>query len=282
MFRDRLIAPLRPFVRYIWYFEGPDLAHSHERVLPDGAMQLLVNLHEDELRWWDGDGFSRAHHLSGAAVSGAYGRPVLIDTAEQRRITGVSFAPGGATAVLGESALELADAQPELADVWTDEPIRERLLEAGSPEAIFDAWERVLLERLRGGRDRHVEHALEAFEIGRAVRDVARDLGWSAKRLRCRFADRVGLRPKRYARIRRLQRVIAVVAPGGGGALGPARGALRLSRSGAPHPRLPRAHRADADAVPAAQRRRRQPRHRGVKPPSLAASSAREPTPMRA
>lgn len=212
-FRDRVIEPLRPFVRAIWYFEGPDLAHSRERVLPDGAMQLLVNLDEDELRWWDGEGFARAHRVGGAGITGAYPGPVLIDTAEQRRITGVSLAPGGAPALFGESAVALAEAQPAIADVWGWGALRERLLDAGSAAAILDTWERALLERLHGGRDRHVEHAVAGLEGGLAVREVARDLGWSAKRLRRRFAERVGLRPKRYARIRRLQRVIELVAP---------------------------------------------------------------------
>src|SRR5690242_19379492 len=46
------VAELAPFVESFWYFAG-ELAQGFERVLPTGKAQLLVNLHEDELRWYD-------------------------------------------------------------------------------------------------------------------------------------------------------------------------------------------------------------------------------------
>jgi len=40
-------APLAPFVASLWHFEASDgeLPHARERIMPTGAMQLLVNLH---------------------------------------------------------------------------------------------------------------------------------------------------------------------------------------------------------------------------------------------
>lgn len=203
---------LRPFVQSVWYFEGPDLRHRRERVIPDGTVQLLVNLDEDELRWWEGDGFARQHVIGGAAVSGVYRGAIAIDTREQRKITGVCFRPGAAPLFLHQPADEVRDAHPELEDIWRGDDVRERLLSATSAEAVLDTWEHLLLERMRGAVDRRVAFAIDGLEAGRPVREVAAELGWSHKRLRQRFAAQVGLFPKRFARIRRLQRVLTQVA----------------------------------------------------------------------
>lgn len=44
---------LAPFISSIWYFEGT-FAHQRERIVPNGEMQLLVNLDADELRSYHG------------------------------------------------------------------------------------------------------------------------------------------------------------------------------------------------------------------------------------
>ena len=58
---------LRPFVDKLWYFTG-DMPHARERILPTGTMQLLVNLHEDELRTYGGEDFARVQRMRGAAI----------------------------------------------------------------------------------------------------------------------------------------------------------------------------------------------------------------------
>ncbi|HJL15347.1 MAG TPA: AraC family transcriptional regulator [Sandaracinaceae bacterium LLY-WYZ-13_1] len=204
---------LAPFVASIWLFEGPDLPHARERVLPNGSLQLLVNLHEDELRRWEGDGFTRAGRNRGAAIAGPYRGPVVIDTDEQRRITGVAFRPGGARPFFDPPVHELAAHQPDLDALWPRHTLRAQLLEAPSDEALLDVWERFLRERLGHARpDRALDHAVALLDRGATVREVSRALEWSDRRLRRRFARAVGLTPKRFARIRRLQRVLRSLA----------------------------------------------------------------------
>jgi len=204
---------LAPFVSAIWYFDGPPLAHERERVLPTGAVQLLVNLHEEELRWWDEGG---AREVRGALLNGARDRPHGIDTRGQRRITGVAFHPGGAAAFVRDRVDAIGGEHVELDALWKEgRTLRERLLDAKSPGAILDAWERLLLARLSRGPSRAITFAIRALEEGSRVKDVAGELGWSGKLLHRRFAEAVGLTPKRYARVRRMQRVLKAVARGG-------------------------------------------------------------------
>jgi len=204
--------PLAPFVSALWYFEGHDLLHTRERVLPTGALQLLVNLEEDELRWWEGD---RACSSSGAVLGGARDAPVVIDTRNQRRIAGVAFHPGGAAAFVRDRVDALSHAHVPIEALWAEGgTLRERLLDARDGEAVLDVMERALLAELRATPSRTVAFAVRALEDGRRVSDVARELGVSGKLLHRRFAEAVGLAPKRFARVRRMQRVLRVVTSG--------------------------------------------------------------------
>jgi len=204
---------LAPWVDALWLFEGDLLPPTKEKVLPSGCVQILVNLHDDELRRWEGDGFDRVVRTGGSAIAGPRDSTFAIDTDEQRCITGVVFRPGGARTFLGMPIHEIAAEHPDLTNVWPHSSLRERLLEAGSDDERFEVWESTLLEHRQGLTPNPViEFAIAAFERGRTVREVAIELGWSDKRFRQRFSDAVGLSPKRYTRVRRLQRTLHALA----------------------------------------------------------------------
>jgi AraC-like DNA-binding protein len=207
---------LAPFVAQLWHCES-DFAHARERVVPQGAMQLLVNLDEDQLRWYDGPGYATDHAIGGAALCGLFDHPFAIDTSEQRAICGVGFKPGGAAAFLGLPADELRDLHVELDALWGRDGavLRERLLEAGDADAVLRALEAVLIRALvRPEPDPAVAFALDALDRGAAVGDVTDRLGLSPARFIKRFAGAVGLTPKRYARVGRFNRVLARWAAG--------------------------------------------------------------------
>ena len=74
---------------------------------------------------------------------------------------------------------------------------------------MLGALEAALREQLvRPERDPAVELALAAFDRDLPVGDVTARLGLSPRRFIRRFAGAVGLTPKRFARVRRFQRVL--------------------------------------------------------------------------
>ncbi|ATB50266.1 AraC family transcriptional regulator [Corallococcus macrosporus DSM 14697] len=201
---------LAPLVEFLWTYEG-QLAHGFERVLPSGRMQLLVNLHEDVLRDHGLDG-RLAHKTRGVAIQGAHTAPRVVDTAGQRAICGVSFAPGSASPFLGMPALELTGKVVDLHELWGRDGVllRERLLQAPTAEARLDVLEAALLERGRTSkpRDEAVAVACSLLVGGASVRAVGARLGLSPRRLIERFQVHVGIKPKLFARIARFQRVL--------------------------------------------------------------------------
>lgn len=192
---------LAPLVGSLGYFEGR-FPHAAEMALPTGAMQLLVSVDPDEPHF-------------GAALQGPYAGPAVIDPAQQRAVVWVAFRAGGAYPFFAPPAAEAAGRLVGLELLWGREGavLRERLREAvtsGGPGECLDAVERVLLGRaVRAVEpDPAVRAAVAALDRGDAVGEAADRLGWTSRRLARRFAEQVGLTPKRFARVRRLQRVL--------------------------------------------------------------------------
>ena len=212
--------PLGAWISSIWYFEfeGLEVSHEMERILPNGAMQLLVNLHDDELRWWDGNRQSCARRLPGAALAGAFARPFVIDTAQQRAITGVSFAPGGAAAFFRGSMREFANDHVALSDLPGCGSIRDELLEAHSRSVgeVVKTWVRFLRARWSLARRCDIRNARAQLEAGVSVQQVADLMSVSVRKFRQDFAGSVGLTPKAYARVYRLGRLAGSAAAADG------------------------------------------------------------------
>jgi AraC-like DNA-binding protein len=225
---SEVIRPQSPalasLVGSIAYDAGPELPSRRERILPSGRVSLMVNLHEDEFRSYHGPGHAAVRRIGGAMLAGPSAEHCVIDTAEQRRVLTVSFAPGGASPFFGVPLCETRDQLVELGDLWGRDGsvLRERLLEAATPARMARVVETVLLDRLaearaRGpaARDPAVVFAVEAFEHGAGVSEVAARLGLLPDRFARRFRGQVGLTPKRFSRVRRLQRLLRAVNGGG-------------------------------------------------------------------
>ncbi len=88
-------GPLSAFVDWFWLFEGLDLPHQRERVLPDGSMELVINLDESRRKLFDRDHPGRFQTFHRAWVSGARSDHVVIDVLPQSSMIGVHFKPGG-------------------------------------------------------------------------------------------------------------------------------------------------------------------------------------------
>ncbi|WP_053205007.1 helix-turn-helix domain-containing protein [Jiangella muralis] len=216
-------AELAPFVEHLWYLDEP-LPPGRDRTLPTGAAQLVVNLAADRLNWYEGPDLAVRRGVGGAGVCAPLARPIGVDTADQARTAGVVFRPGGVVAFGSVPAAALTDPVTPLDVLWGRDggSVRGRVLTAATPGERLDVLERVLLARLRAaggpGPDGAVAYAVAALDRGAAVHAVAARIDASASTLQRRFRAAVGLSPKRFGRVRRLQRVLraaTVTEPGG-------------------------------------------------------------------
>lgn len=215
-------APLAAFVQSLWYARDYQVPHRRERILPNGTIQLVINLAEDFLidhpRLPEGGSPSL---MPPSLVVGVQSEYVVIDTADLAEVIGIQFSAGGFVPFFGLPADEFSNAQVSLDAVWGRDAacLRDRLREAPDPEAKFRLFETHLLARARNRLTLHpaVEFAVQQFKLSQhagIVDDVTRQLGLSRRRFSQIFRERVGATPKLYSRIRRFQRAVHQIRQG--------------------------------------------------------------------
>jgi AraC-like DNA-binding protein len=209
---------LSKFVDNFWLYEGNEAEHKTERILPTGTLELVINLRQNELRFYDAEGSGNGSRLSGAVVSGASGRGFTPDPAEEVFLIGIHFKPGGAFPFLGLPAGDLADTHVDLETLWGASVgrLRERLCEARTSAERFQLLQEALLSRLCHGVEQHyaVSAALEMFgknQAGPRVREAAKYLGLSQRRFIQVFKAEVGMTPKLFSRIQRFQQTRTLI-----------------------------------------------------------------------
>ncbi len=64
--------PLNQFVERFWYHRGYSPEHSKEKLLPDGTIEIIIDLQDDPKRIFDGADFSRWESLAKGWISGQH------------------------------------------------------------------------------------------------------------------------------------------------------------------------------------------------------------------
>ena len=182
-----------------------------ERIVPNGQAHLMVNLAEDEFRTYDAARTDRMSCHSGSVLAGPHGRPTVLDTREQRWLVAVEFRCGGASPFFAMPMAEACNQVVPLDDLWGVTFLREKLLEAPTPALKFRVLEETLLQRCVPRLDRAVTYAVAALKGGMPLAELTAKLGLLPRTLERRFSAQVGITPKRFARVQRLQRVLRAV-----------------------------------------------------------------------
>ncbi|HYX68273.1 MAG TPA: AraC family transcriptional regulator [Terriglobales bacterium] len=213
--------PLGEFIHHLWLYEDyAPATHANERILPTGTIEMVINLREHQLRIYDPE-VRRCRRFPGAVVSGPYGRCFVTDTAEEKSVIGVHFKPAGAFPFLGVPPEELADVHVDLESLWGRDAreLCDGLREARAPQKRFSILESALLRHRKKPLEHHwaVAATVERLTTSGApplIRELAKGLGLSQRRLIRVFAGEAGLTPKLFGRIQRFQRAIVMASDG--------------------------------------------------------------------
>lgn len=214
----RPTPPLDRFVELVTYYAGFQPDHSKERLLPDGAVEIIVDLTEAPKRTFDREHLTPSVAYRDAWISGMRRSWIVIEAAPGSSMVVIRFRPGGAYPFLGFGVEGIADVVEQLDDVVgpAAPSLRDRILEASTTEARMAAVEAWLLERARGRLEASpvIEHLTNRLFTPGGVRiaDVVEEVGFSQRHVRSLFRKWVGLPPKQYGRIRRFQQLIGELA----------------------------------------------------------------------
>jgi AraC-like DNA-binding protein len=212
--------PLSQFVELFWYYEGISQPHKKERLLPQGSVELVINLRENLNRVYDRIRQDEFQSFSGALVCGPHSNFFIIDTAGQAEVLGIHFRPGGVFPFLKLPADELQNRHVGLDDLWGARAaeLRERVLAAPTPQCKVQVLERFLMAQAFKPLGRHpaVSFALQEFQQCDIppVAAVTGEIGMSSRRFIQVFSEQVGLTPKLFCRVHRFQQVLQVVHHG--------------------------------------------------------------------
>jgi AraC-like DNA-binding protein len=200
--------PLDRLVEAITFQAGEQLHTSVEKILPSVATNLWVNLNRDEFRALDG---CQVRSVPGAMLAGPRSSASVIEFEQGRAHIWVSFALGAAVS-FGLPLAAAADELVPLESAWGSPGgyLREQLLSGHTPDDMLSAMEDALLKHLIGPLvpDPAMAAAAASLSRGQPVGEVADELGLLPRTMRRRFTAQVGLPPKRFARVQRLQRVV--------------------------------------------------------------------------
>ena len=198
-------------VECFWMLEGPGTGVP-DAILPDGRMELVFHA---------GARFTR--HARGAIdrqpaaiVAGQLTEPVVLSHHGYARVAAIRLRPGTAHALLpvGDFTGQIVDLDAVFPSAGE---LRERLFDARDDRQRIDCLERWLEHVVRKTPQPDIDAVVGEIlrTDGRArIAHVAARLGLGPRHLQRRFADTVGLSPKQFARIVRLQAALRRVRTG--------------------------------------------------------------------
>ncbi len=205
----QLVRPgrlLRPYVRSYWHFrrETPLLTYHEEYMHPGGGFGIVFNF-GDKL-WLDAQPVTEPVFLDGTnTVSRRLGFLGHVE------VMGIRFFEGGAYPFLGIPLHELRN-ELILLDAL-DRPgllrLQARLHEAPSLPARINLIEEWLIDRLALGKERNalIPASLAMLRQGGGhtpIPELARELAISQRQLERLYQSQVGMSPKQYARLLRI------------------------------------------------------------------------------
>ena len=211
-------APCDQYVELLTCFENFCPDHAVERLLPDGAVTIIIDLDNTPKHTYDNLTLAPKQRYRIAWISGMQREFISISAGQQSSMMVIRLRPGAGHALLGLPIDQLLDQVVDADSVLGIEiaRLRQRLLDAETMDARFALIEAWLGHRIdKGGPLLPVVE----FAIAR-IRDnpsllsldaVAARTGYSHKHLIHLFRKHVGLTPKAYQRITRFNRVLAEI-----------------------------------------------------------------------
>ena len=210
--------PLSQFVENIWLVEGFQADYTREKILPDGAIELIIDLDSEPKSIFESETSERYRTVRKGWISGERTRYLVIGAVKNHSMVGIRFRPGGAYPFFNFPISELSEYVTELDLIWGRmvDDIRDQLLEINSPDGRLLLLESLLLSRARRSLEPNrlisfAVHQLQHSPQFIAIRDLANTIGITQKHLISQFEKIVGLRPKRFARVCKFQKVLNLI-----------------------------------------------------------------------
>lgn len=210
--------PLCNYVELCTFYEGLTVGYTIERLLPDGTVNLIIELDDIPKHTFDNDSLDKKEKYIRAWLSGMQEEFISIESPPDSSMMVIRFQAGGAYPFLGFPVSELNNLVVDADLIFGSDVIRlrDQLLEAGTAGEKFIHVERWLMEQFSNSLspEKVINYAigqicknpsLESIEM------VSQKTGYSQKQFIQLFKKYAGLTPKYFQRIQRFNMVLREV-----------------------------------------------------------------------
>lgn len=208
--------PLSSLIAYFWSYTGTNPPHARRLTLPDGSIDLVIDLCDRKTRIHNR--YDSETTLASSVISGPHTDYYITDSSSERSMIGVHLKPGSAGPLLKLPSIALKDSHVSLDDLWgiAAADLRDELLYANTAEDRFRILEKYFLLRSDWSRPSHaaVQFAIASFQQPHhpeSITNMVEQANMSAKRFIQIFKDEVGLTPKRFSRLMRFQKAVRLI-----------------------------------------------------------------------
>jgi len=216
----KILTPDQPLGQYInsfVYYRDYDPEHSIEKLLPDGSVNIIIELDEIK-RYTFEETLKPKTKCIKAWISGMQNAPIFFSAEKRSCMFVVQFRAGGSYPFLHIPAAELNDLIIDAELIFGPDilELREKLLECASPEKMFVLAGQWFFHRAKkstlpeGVVNFATIQILEKPTINN-LQVIASKTGYSQKQFIQIFKKFVGLTPKSYQRIIRFNKTLAEI-----------------------------------------------------------------------
>ncbi len=208
----RPAGALQPLISHYAAYRVRDVEPGVTRGLPSHHVTLILSL-DSPIRIVSMADSHRPGGAFRAFVAGLHQSAAIIEKQREQSGLHLFVNPLGVTRLLGVPARTLASRVIALDDAlgWSAAfELHDRLLSTGSWAAQFDVVDEVLLRRIREAPQNAPAlnwawRRIQASNGTLPIASLARELGWSRRRLHDRFHSELGVGPKALARVFRFE-----------------------------------------------------------------------------
>jgi AraC-like DNA-binding protein len=215
-------APLHQFVLSFVYFKGFQPAHSIDRFLPDGNIEVIIDLLDEPKHIYDNETLEPIQTCRYVWASGFRSEPICIPSGKDSEMLVIYFRKGRCNPFFQIPLHGIAGTVVSGDEIFGPDILllRESLMYAISPEEKFSLAEDFLLGRAGSFLERNpfVNFAVDRLEENPStlsIMHLSQKVGYSQKHMIDIFKSHVGTTPKKFMRVLRFQKAIQEIEHAG-------------------------------------------------------------------
>lgn len=207
--------PLSQFIDCFIYYEDFRPAHSVERFLPDGNVEIIIDLKNHPQFIYDNETLKEIQTCQHVWASGVRTKPITIPSGKESAMFIISFKKGMAYPFFPLPMNEISDCVVDADLLWGNDfaLLRAQILENKNSEGKFQMVEDFLIKEYLS---KFILNPCIDYAIQEIIRqpdqinlaNLNSKIGYSQKHFIAMFKRQVGITPKSFLKIMRFQKAV--------------------------------------------------------------------------